>query len=867
MLNTTSSKILTLAIAATTMVACGKRQQTKSESSKKPDAMVTNVETTPVDLPVAADPTTAKTFKKADEKAKALQSTEATAAQSATVTFRKDKIFDREFLYGFDLQFSSGADAQYDLIPQTEALGHVPASFRRVGNDLQLVADQSRLYESVVNHPEVLLATYSVVSETSETLTVKVGATGLTVNQVYNGKDSDLPKQIWVRSFQYVEQGDYLLQEIGLLLKNGTVQTFMEAVFPRASLVPAGYKGLEGNADFEPLASRYRFITGENVWVNKVDNGETSRVQTSFASRFHLGETGTIDWYVTPNIPDQFIPVIKSGVEGWNRYFEPQLGRKVVRFLGKLPEGVKIGDPRYNVINFDSVAEAGAAYESQAIDPMSGIQSHSLVYMPYAWYNIGVALWSTRTDTFRPSEDRLSAILSPKGTEVLFAKNRKIMSCMKAADDVSAPAALLAEAMLAPGNVPTPKSLDEFGKRLMIATLFHEIGHALGLDHNFKGSLAFDGTKPAGEDNPTSWSVMDYNYYQNEMDLVEEIGGIAGPALEYDRQIISQLYGAGKHVGANDLVVPACNDQETDDVAGGQDPFCVRYDAESDPSRGVVHSFHNLTAATGAAGIEAKTLAEMIADLNVAYGEKFASATDVPDVSTMTTLATELGSKVGTLSGYFIASGAQSLRVNLRNNARTLRTFKDGTATDELAFRSRYLMAFNAGIAFRELPEAPKAALASLLDAVKAGVARNPVLADTDGAQALKAATLFETAAKAKVEASLSRVRNDAYANLGLDLTMPFALQMTPGGELSHFEDIAVNALVIGATIGLDGAKISQFARERETAVTSLASFRGASPKVEEVAAALQALITQGLLAGNTELVTTARSLLKILNG
>ena len=46
-------------------------------------------------------------------------------------------------------------------------------------------------------------------------------------------------------------------------------------------------------------------------------------------------------------------------------------------------------------------------------------------------------------------------------------------------------------------------------------------------------------------------------------------------------------------------------------------------------------------AATGATGIEAKTLAEMIADLNQTYGDKFASATEVPDVATMESLAKE----------------------------------------------------------------------------------------------------------------------------------------------------------------------------------------------------------------------------------
>ena len=218
-----------------------------------------------------------------------------------------------------------------------------------------------------------------------------------------------------MRSLKFVEQGDYLLQETALLLKNGTVQTFMESVFPRANLVPQGYKPLEADAN----SSRWPTATASSA-----ANASSSRSKSKPATRcvckpvrrrFNLGDSGTIDWYITPNIPDKIPAGHQSGVEGWNRYFEPQLGRKVMRFLGKLAAGVKLGDPRYNVINFDSVAQAGAAYESQAIDPMTGIQSHSLIYMPYAWYNIGIDLWKNRTDTYRRTAEQLtSQMLAPE---------------------------------------------------------------------------------------------------------------------------------------------------------------------------------------------------------------------------------------------------------------------------------------------------------------------------------------------------------------------------------------------------------------------------------------------------------------------
>ncbi len=873
MLNKVVSNLSLFGLSIATLAGCGQSDWAKSPfGGKSHDAMISAVDAKSESLPEALDEANIERFHAADQRSTDAQATPASASVTGTVTFRKDRIFNREFLYGFDLQYSSGADAQYDLIPQSEALGHVPCFFRRFGDELQLVADQSRLYESVVNHPELLLATYTVTAEDDQTLTVKFAEGGLVLNEVYNGKGTDAPKQVWVRSLNFVEDGEYLMQETALLLKNGTVQTFMESVFPRANLVPADYSGLESDAQFEPLADRYRFLSGERVYTPKDKNGDTVRLQTGYASRFALGDKGTIDWYTTPNAPDKFMPVLKSGVEGWNRYFTPQLNRNVMRFLGRLPDGVKLGDPRYNVINFDSVAEAGAAYESQAIDPMSGIQSHSLIYMPYAWYNIGIALWKTRTDTHQPSAKELSQLLSPKSPEVIFGRQRQVMSCMRSAEDVSVSADALAAA-IGEGNVSVPHSLDEFGKRLMMSTLFHEVGHSLGLDHNFKGSLAFDGTKPAGETNPTSWSVMDYNFYQNEMDLFQDIGGSNGPALEYDRQIISQLYNHGADVKAEDLVVPACNDAEADNTDGGLDPLCVRYDAENNPSLSVEHSFHNLVAASGATGIEAKTLAEMVTDLTAEFMAKIASPTDVPTVDVLNQTTTDLGTKVGTLAGYFIASGAQSVRVNIRNNANgALRAWANGVEVDEAVFRGRYVDVLKQAIALRALPDAPAAAVQALTEAIKAAAISNTALGNTDAdrtVNAAKAADLFNAAITAKVKASLSRIRQDLSNNLTFDLASPFALSMSPAGDLSHFEDLAVETLVTSTLNGLNSgsADLAGFATERSLAATALLTFKGTSPAVDTTIASLQATVADGLAHGDQKLVSAARALLKILNG
>lgn len=93
-------------------------------------------------------------------------------------------------------------------------------------------------------------------------------------------------------------------------------------------------------------------------------------------------------------------------------------------------------------------------------------------------------------------------------------------------------------------------------ERLVTMLIAHEVGHALGLRHNFKGSLI----------EPSS-SVMDYNFYPDPAFLLD------GPQA-YDRAAIRYLYGLDAALPEQ----PFCTDQDT-----LVDPYCERYDRFSDP--------------------------------------------------------------------------------------------------------------------------------------------------------------------------------------------------------------------------------------------------------------------------------------------
>ncbi len=554
-----------------------------------------------------------------------------------------DAMVAQEMLFGSNLQIGEMNDPSTGLTTSQvlSAGAHYVGRFVRLPSKLQLIADTSVANESDYPMQQVIL-TFDVVSETPESVSLRLANVGAGAALQWGLKNVSVR---WVRSLAFDSSDKTLVVESSVRdeVAGGTFH-FLESAFPRGRFgamakaivkngpdypaTPADEQYAQALARVGTFSAKSFVSISDGQWADKV-----VKKPLETANHYDISDGRTIDWWTTANAPDELLNDIAAGVEGWNRYFADfRSDGKVMKFRGRLPEGVKLGDFRYNVVRFDAVSAAGAAYESQNFDPQTGIQTNSMIYLPFAWYNLG------KTDFV----DGANATASDQPSAFVSAHTK----CLRDLDFSSDAQAIMME---------TGRSPSDAGRALMRSTLLHEVGHALGMQHNFRGSNA----GRIGARGEIGWtysnSVMDYNAPALEdAALFTEINAhgqtddsTKGARLAYDREFIDIVYNNAKQVlaNANDFpVLPNCNDDDADNAVMGVDPTCIRYDFFAHPLEGIKYATARLSATDdsldsslgrfvsfngvmrtvqqrGLKAIQTASVADVRANLSVALGE------------------------------------------------------------------------------------------------------------------------------------------------------------------------------------------------------------------------------------------------------
>jgi len=316
---------------------------------------------------------------------------------------------------------------------------------------------------------------------------------------------------------------------------------------------------------------------------------KTERSKTPMITRFSTTDFGQPVKYYIKFVPEQYKSYFSGALDNWNKEFTKIIGRDLISYefidaADPRAEELVTGDIRYNIIEWDlnNLAAYGGLgpsianqFTGETLSANVLVQGPTIIATYTKWFELSKTI-RRLTAEGRTSEADILVTNFHRASDQELAQRKKVKFSLSLGEaltmNIHSQRKELEDPMIKNhfDVVPPGVTFEKYMAGYFTEMIEHEVGHNLGLRHNFKGNL---GAYETGEPGSVSRSIMEY--------LGRPYRHLSAIGL-YDKMALAYGYKGvmPKHLNW------FCSDEDqgTDKVTlPVKSPECNKTDATSDP--------------------------------------------------------------------------------------------------------------------------------------------------------------------------------------------------------------------------------------------------------------------------------------------